>query len=207
MEYKFLLELLRNGLYEEYFENFQAALIPFLKPHVYGRSILENSSFIVSSAHEDKSLHGQGFVARLSGSTAEFLHMWLWMNVGQRPFSLDASGKLSVSFQPVLPGWLFTKKAAKSHPGSVANTPGVLVTPQGCEKDSYAFHFLGNTLVVYHNPKRKDTFGKNGVRVQKIRLAYSEKFAPITLPSTIISAPYSYDLRNHKVHRIDIELG
>ncbi len=190
MEYKFLLELLRNGLYEEYFANFQAVLIPFLKPQTYGRSILENSSFIVSSAHEDKSLHGQGFVARLSGSTAEFLHMWLWMNVGQRPFSLDAAEKLSVSFQPVLPGRLFTKKSSGNIP-----------------KDSYAFHFLGNTLIVYHNPKRKDTFGKNAVRAQKIILSYSEKSAPVTLQSTVISAPYSYDLRDHKIHRVDIELG
>lgn len=190
MEYKFLLELLRNGLYEEYFENFQATLVPFLKPKTYGRSILENCSFIVSSAHEDKALHGQGFVARLSGSTAELLHLWLWMNVGQRPFSLDAGGKLCATLQPVLPGWLFTKKSSGNIP-----------------KDCYAFRFLGNTLVVYHNPKREDTFGKNACRVQKIFLSYSEKSAPVTLSSSVISAPHSYDLRDHKIQRIDVELG
>jgi hypothetical protein len=82
MEYKFLLELLRAGLYEEFYANFKTVLIPFLDPKVYGRSILENSSFIVSSAHEDNRLHGKGFVARLSGTTAELLHMCQPIGIG-----------------------------------------------------------------------------------------------------------------------------
>ena len=72
MEYKYFLELLRRGLPKEFFTEIQGALVPFLDPVSYGRSILQNSSFIASSAHEDKNLHGQGFVARLSGSTARF---------------------------------------------------------------------------------------------------------------------------------------
>ena len=112
MEYKFMLELLRSGLYEEFFENFRNVLIPFLKPTQYGRSILENSSFLVSSMHEDSALHGQGFVARLSGSTAEFLHMWLYMNLGANPFTLDPKNELRLEFKPVLPGWLFSKKTS-----------------------------------------------------------------------------------------------
>ena len=87
MEYKYFLELLRSGLAKEFFTEIHGAMIPFLDPVKYGRSILQNSSFIASSAHEDKNLHGQGFVARLSGSTAEFLHMWLLMNMGLNPFS------------------------------------------------------------------------------------------------------------------------
>ena len=51
MEYKFVLELLRCELYEEFYENFRSVFIPFLNPEQYGRSILENSSFLVSSAH------------------------------------------------------------------------------------------------------------------------------------------------------------
>ncbi|MFA6379369.1 MAG: hypothetical protein WCX16_06285, partial [Candidatus Omnitrophota bacterium] len=75
MEYKFLLELLRCGLYKEFYEDLPHVLIPFLNPEKYGRSILENSSFIASSAHEDPEIHGRGYVARLSGATAEFVHM------------------------------------------------------------------------------------------------------------------------------------
>ncbi|MCL2880178.1 MAG: hypothetical protein FWF29_08045, partial [Treponema sp.] len=51
MEYKYLLELLRNGMAKEFFGIAKTALVPFFNPAVYGRSIYENSSFIVSSAH------------------------------------------------------------------------------------------------------------------------------------------------------------
>ena len=70
MEYKYSLELLRNELYDEFFQDFKKVFVPFFDPAVYGRSIIENSSFIVSSANPDRSLHGNGFVARLSGATA-----------------------------------------------------------------------------------------------------------------------------------------
>lgn len=54
------------------FEDLKNALPPFMDPSVYGRSTLENSSFIASSVNPDESMHGRGFVARLSGTTAEF---------------------------------------------------------------------------------------------------------------------------------------
>jgi hypothetical protein len=66
MEYKYLLALLRKGLVPEYFEAAKTALILQLDPHTYGRSILENSSFICSSAFYDESRHGRGYYARLS---------------------------------------------------------------------------------------------------------------------------------------------
>lgn len=69
MEYKYLLELLRSGLYEEFFADFKKAAIPFQNPETYGRSIYENSSFIASSRNPNPSCRGRGFVARLSGST------------------------------------------------------------------------------------------------------------------------------------------
>jgi hypothetical protein len=51
-------------------------MLPFMDPEVYGRSLMECSSFIASSAFPDPSIVGQGFLARLSGSTAEFLDIW-----------------------------------------------------------------------------------------------------------------------------------
>jgi hypothetical protein len=95
-------------LYEEFFEEFGRALICFQDPEVYGRSPLENSSFLVSSAHPDESLHGAGFVARLSGATAEFLSIWTTMMAGQQPFYLQ-NGRLCLQFKPTLPGWLFDR--------------------------------------------------------------------------------------------------
>lgn len=68
MEYKYILELLKGELYEE----LHHTAIPFLNYETYGRSLLENSSFLVSSVNQNEKLHGRGFVARLSGATAEF---------------------------------------------------------------------------------------------------------------------------------------
>ena len=106
MAYKYLLEILRAGLRDEFFADMRRGLVPFLDPRTYGRSPLENSSFIVSSAHPDPSLHGRGFVARLTGATAEFLSIWSLMTAGPRPFFMK-DNELCLSFKPSLPRWLF----------------------------------------------------------------------------------------------------
>lgn len=105
MEYKYLLELLRSGLYEEFFRDFRKACIPFLDPEVYGRSVYENSSFIASSSNPDESCRGRGFVARLSGSTVEFISMWKLLLFGPNPFAMRA-GELAFCPQPALPAYL-----------------------------------------------------------------------------------------------------
>ena len=113
MEYKHLLELLRSGLYEEFFEDFQNAAIPFLDPEVYGRSIYENSSFLVSSAYPDKALHGKGFVARLSGSTVEFLSIWKRMLFGPHVLSVE-NGVVCFTPRPAIPRCLIPKSGEVS---------------------------------------------------------------------------------------------
>ena len=105
MEYKYLLELLKAGLYPEFAAAFRDAAVPFLDAERYGRSPLENVSFLVSSANPDASLHGRGFVARLSGSTAEFLQMREWLFFGASPFTVQ-DGVLTLTFAPFLPGYL-----------------------------------------------------------------------------------------------------
>jgi len=180
MEYKYILELLKTGLVEEFYSEFKNVLIPFQDPQRYGRSILENSSFLVSSAFPDKELHGNGFVARLSGSTAEFLQIWLIMNTGTKPFTLDKNGRLNLTFQPNLAGWLFDKKGA------------------------YAFNFLGRIPVTYHNPKRRNTFGKNAAKIKKIIL--SEKDGPIEINSAVIPSPLAEKIRSRQINKIDIYL-
>jgi hypothetical protein len=107
MSYKFYLEMLRGGLYEEFFAEIVSGLVPFMPVERYGRSPIEASSFIVSSAFPDKRLHGTGFLARLSGSTAEYLSMWLLMMAGPNPFVYE-NGVLCLRLSPILPGWLFT---------------------------------------------------------------------------------------------------
>ncbi len=109
MEYKYLLEVLKAELYKEFLEDFQKAAVPFLDPEVYGRSILENSSFIASSKNPNPEYHGKGFVARLSGSTVEFLHMWKLMMFGKNNFRMN-QGEMELTFEPVLPKALIGSK-------------------------------------------------------------------------------------------------
>ncbi|MFH1359936.1 MAG: hypothetical protein ABIJ41_02745 [Candidatus Omnitrophota bacterium] len=202
MENKFLLELLKFGLYDEFYKNFKYTLVPFMDPKKYGRSILESSSFIVSSAHEDASLHGRGFVARLSGTTAEWLHIWLLMNVGDAPFFLDPKGNLELAFKPVLPKWLFTKQETKTIYFDKNRLQREIVLP----KNTYAFNFLGSTLVVYHNPKRRDTFGDNKASIERIVIAYADHRDPVTISSGFIPSPFANDIRDNKADRIDVYL-
>jgi hypothetical protein len=179
MEYKYLLEVLRAGLYREFFEDFQAALVPFLDPQTYGRSPLENSSFIVSSAYPDRSLHGAGFVARLSGSTAEFLSLWHLMMVGPQPFFMQ-DGALHLKFAPALPGWLFISDGTLS------------------------FKFLGQCVVTLHNPQRVDTF-TGEVQVHRIELVDRDG-AQTAFAGDMIGAPWAARIRSGDVSRIELYL-
>jgi hypothetical protein len=71
------LQLLKGKLYDQFFSEMKnGGMLPFMDPEIYGRPLMECSSFIASSAFPDPSIVGQGFLARLSGSTAEFLDMW-----------------------------------------------------------------------------------------------------------------------------------
>ena len=106
MEYKYILELMRSGLWTEAEEAMDTALVPYMDPAVYGRSVYENVSFIASSANPDPGIHGRGFCARLSGSTVEFLSMWHLMMFGAQPFRADADGTVSLDLKPFLPGRL-----------------------------------------------------------------------------------------------------
>lgn len=110
MEYKYLLELLKCGLYDEFINDFYKAGVPFLEEEVYGRSLLENSSFLVSSVNPNPAIHGKGFVARLSGSTAEFLQMWQIMMFGKSPFHVK-NGELVLEFQPLLPDYIIGSRS------------------------------------------------------------------------------------------------
>lgn len=89
MTYKYLLGLLKGGLVEAFYEEIESNFVCFMNPEVYGRSTLENSSFIASSLNPDPKLHGQGFVSRLSGSTAELLSMWQLMMFGEALFTYE----------------------------------------------------------------------------------------------------------------------
>jgi hypothetical protein len=179
MEYKYILELLKAGMYDEFFSDFKKVMIPFLKPEQYKRSTLENSSFLVSSVHPNHDDHGRGFVARLSGASAEFLDMWVTMTTGKKMFSLDKNGKLCFKLSPILPAWLFNK-------------------------GKFSFKLLGSIDVTYINKSKKNTYGK-GVSPVSYKLIFDSQEAEIR--NVYVPAPYSNLIRERKIKKIIVTLS
>lgn len=202
MEYKYLLEVLKSGLHEEFFEDFKNCLVAFQDPKRYGRSILENSSFIASSAYPDKGIHGSGFVARLTGTTTEFLNIWLLMTLGKNPFKIDGDERLYFEPCPAIPSWLFTEKDEKLTFCYRNGKKEDIILP----RNTFSFCLLGRTLLVYHNPKRRNTFGKNPVYPERIILK-KKREPDIKIAGSKVPLPYSVRIRDGFYERIDIELS
>lgn len=180
MEYKYLLATLKAGLAAEFYADMKTALIPFLDPKVYGRSTLENSSFIASSANPDPKLHGRGFVSRLSGSTIEFMNMWFVMMTGGKPFKME-SGGLVCQLSPILPSWMFT------------------------EAGEVSFTFLGSCEITYVNDQKLDTYGDGKVLPVKYVLTYHNE-ETIVVDGNKISGSHAQDIRNRKVRKMVVTL-
>jgi hypothetical protein len=188
MHYKFLLETLRSGLAPEFFRDLRSGLVAFQDPVVYGRSIFENSSFIVSSRFPDRRIHGEGFVARLTGATAEWISMVFHMGLGAQPFRWE-NNELRFQPEPTLASWLFSPKATADFP-----------------RDSFAFKFLTRTWIIYHNPARRDTFGTRRLAPLRYRLAYADGQEAIHEGPFLAGRP-AHDLRDGRLARLTIDLG
>lgn len=178
MEYKYLLELLKSGLYQEYMEDFYKAVIPFLPEERYGRSILENSSFLASSANPDEKLHGKGFVARLSGSTVEFMDMWQTMMFGQKVFRME-KGELVLEFEPLLPAYLLGKR------------------------DTLEAVFLGKTRVVYHVKHAEKNYIPGAYQITEYRLSTGDGTVQ-SIYSNVISGKTAQAIRNGEITKIEV---
>ena len=202
MEYKWLLEILRSGLHEEFFDELRTTLMPFIDPGTYGRSTLENCSFIVSSAFPDEKLHGQAFQPRLSGVTCEMMHMWAILVAGERPFYLDEDSALRLRLQPILPEWLFTKAGGTYRFWDDETGWRKIAVPENC----FAFRFLGSTAVVYHNEARKATFGKDGARAVSYTLKYRDG-STVSVSGDSLEAPRATDVRERRVRQMDVALA
>ncbi len=179
MSYKWYLELLRAGLYDAFWEEVQHGMSAFMDPEVYGRSPLEAASFIVSSAFPDTTLHGSGFLARLSGSTAEMLSMWSIMFMGQKPFFVNDNNELNLRFRPALPEMLFG------------------------EMKIVSFMFLGKVKVEIVNPTGEDTW-----KLGNIKSAILEDLdfikTTLQLEDGVIPSPYAESIRSGKVASITL---
>ncbi len=173
MEYKYLLSMLKAGLYERFYEDLPTALVAFRDPKQYGRSILENSSFLASSENPDETLHGRGYVARLSGSTTEAISIWIGMFIGDRIFTYE-DGQLMLHLEPKLPGWMFDAAGNAS------------------------FTLLSHCKVTYHNPVRKATYGENAARVRKIEIVDTGMY----VNAGYLSGPLAEGVRNGEIKEL-----
>lgn len=174
MTYKYLLGLLKAGLFEAFYEEIKDNLVCFMDPEVYKRSTLENSSFIATSNNPDPSLHGKGFFARLSGSTVEAVNMWSVMTTGGKPFKY-INGKLRLEFEPKLHHTFFK------------------------EDKTLSFTFLKNIKVTYINQSLKDTFD---CEIYKIEVENSDELK--TIEGSFIEGDLALDIREGLYKNLNI---
>lgn len=154
MSYKYYLELIRGKLYDQFYSEMKGGgILPFMDPIVYGRSLMECSSFIASSAFPDPSIVGEGFLARLSGSTAEFMDMWKLMFIGPKLFFLNKDGMVEMQLQPALPSWFFQTEDENSDSAGDAETD---------EEGNFLVRFklFASIPVTYHNPNGVNRYGE-----------------------------------------------
>jgi hypothetical protein len=202
MLYKYLLELLRSGLHDEFFRDMDTMFMHNLDPKKYGRSVFENVSFIVSSAFPDGKMHGRGLQPRLSGVTGEMITMWIFMTAGLNPFFMDGKGQLNFRLSPILRSSFFTKKEEKFACSANSGKKRSVILPAS----SFAFRFLGKILVIYRNPKRKNTYGAGGVKPVSYTLRYKNKKIK-TIAADSLKAPYALDIREGRVEKITADLA
>ena len=153
MSYKYYLQLIRGKLYDQFYTEMRGAdnegggMLPFMDPDIYGRSLLECSSFIASSAFTDPSVVGRGFLARLSGSTAEFLSIWRLMFMGPNPYVMNEDGDVEMQLIPALPIWLF--EDLESGAEGTRDDEGNLVV---------SWKLFASIMVTYHNTLGTDLY-------------------------------------------------
>ena len=197
MHYKFVLEMVRRGLIEEFYGQIEKLLVAFRDPMEYRRNPTENSSFLVSSGFEiDPREHGRGCVARLSGSTVEFLHLWTHLFLGPAPFVFE-QGSLLFKPAPVLSKTFFIPNEQHVNPFGIEET-----LPVG----SAACALLGSTLLVYLNPSHQDCFGPEAVRPRRFHL-YGRDGGLMTVEGSHLESREAEALRLGHYRRVDVVLG
>ncbi|MGZ8243948.1 hypothetical protein [Methylomagnum sp.] len=197
MHYKFVLEMVRRGLVAEFYGEIEKLLVPFRRVEEYRRNPIENSSFLVGSGFAiDAREHGRGCVARLSGATVEFLHLWAHLFIGPTPFVFE-EGKLRFRPTPALSKALFS-------------TVETRVAPFGVEemlpRDSAACAFLGATLLVYINPTRRDTFGPDAPTPRRFQL-YGRAGGRRAVDGSYLDGEDAEAVRRGQFRRVDVLLG
>ena len=198
MHYKFVLEMARRGLIEEFYRDINMLLVPFRDANEYRRNPAESVSFLVGSGFTvDPREHGRGCVARLSGATVEFLHLWIHLFLGPAPFVFEG-GRLMFRPVPSLTKGFFsaTQRIADPFGGGVETLP----------EASAACALFGNTLLVYANPALLDTFGPGAALPCRYRL-HGRDGTVQTVEGPHLEGPAAEALRLGHFRRVDVLLS
>ena len=113
------------------------------------------------------------------------------MTVGPRPFVI-CDRQLAFAPRPLLPGQWFTENAVHAR----WNEKTVEIPGQ-----SFACAFLGDILLIYHNPSRKNTYGPSAAVPVKYILDGRQEIV-----SSMLSGPLAEQIRERKFQQIDIWL-
>ena len=177
MTYKYLLGLIKAGLYDEFYKEIKDNLVCFMDPAIYRRSTLENSSFIATSNNPDPNIHGKGFFARLSGSTVEAVNMWSIMMTGGHPFKYE-NGQLVLEFEPKLHYTFF-------------------------KNNRISFNFLKEIEITYITNELVNTYDE--LKVNKIELLGGDE--KVVIKDSRIQGQHALDIRNGLYKRINIYIN
>ena len=124
------------------------------------------------------------------------------MVAGEKPFFMDENGRLMLRLRPIIPDWLFTRQKMSRRYYHNEGKSKLIVIP----KNAFAYRFIGQTLVVYHNDGRKDTFGDSAATVISYQLSYHDGKREL-LSGEVLDTPFALDVREGRVDRIDVVLG
>jgi hypothetical protein len=141
MSYKYLIGMFKSGLYNDFYKDILTSMPPFMDPLTYGRSTLENVSFIATSNNPNPHNHGRGFVARLTGTTSEAITLMYLMFLGKTPFTFNEV--LEFRVEPKLPLSFFKDGLVR-------------------------LRFLSTIDITIHNEKQQDTFNQKVVKYELV---------------------------------------
>jgi len=136
----------------------------------------------VSSAYPDEALWGASFLARLSGSTAEFLSIWLLVMAGPAPFVLNEDGTLALGLEPALPAKMFKNDGTAS------------------------FRFLGGVDVTYHNPSGGDAWDLK-VRKYELHTSADDDSKGVVFYGPLVTGDGAKAIRALEYAAVDVYLG
>ena len=110
--------------------------------------------------------------------------------------------ELELVLRPALKGAFFT---SHKKPVEFFSLDGKRVA-MDLPAHTYAFNFMGRTLVVYHNAMHKDTFGVDKVEIRDMVLHYAGRKTR-QIAGGGIPSPLAQDVREGRVIRIDATLA